>query len=107
MRRALRFAADGLGIDRTALDALLRRRDPVGHLLRVEDGLLHQASNVRLVRLARQPVVFLRLELIGAENLPFWSEGQVGVDADVSMETPARKLELERNAVCENGTIPL
>src|SRR5437899_7805004 len=90
--------ADVLEIDRLAVDAAGRRRDPVGEAAALGDRL-HQALEVRLVGLGRQPLGPLRIPLGLAENATVGRDLDLAEVADGAVEGPVGQPQFEVDLV--------
>src|SRR5690606_9768957 len=106
-RRGSGLTLDVLEVDRATLDADTRGRDPVGHLAGLEDRLLHQALDVRVVGLVRQPRVLPRFPVGGADRAALRVEMHAGVDPGRAVETGARQGQLEIDAFLGDDLVPL
>src|SRR5215467_2385463 len=94
-----------LEVDGAAVDAAGRRRDPVGEA-RDLGHRLHQAPDVRLVRLGRQPLVLARVPLGLAEHAAVGRHLHLGAEPDRPVEAAMRQAQLRVDLVLLDDLVP-
>src|SRR5215470_7085221 len=94
-----------LEVDGPSVDAAGRRRDPAGEA-RDLSHRLHQARDVRLVRLGRQPLVLARVPLGLAEHAAVGRHLHLGEEPDRPVESPVRQAQLHADLVLLDDLVP-
>src|SRR5581483_4175650 len=90
--------ADVLEVDRLAVDALLRRRNPVGELPALGHAARHQRLHVGVVLRARQPVMPPAVPFGFGQHVAVDADVMAGEFADLAVESLVREPQPERNA---------